>query len=170
MTDWAKAMNPSSSIATEAEAIGAARASALAIFLGAAWGVVGTVQIFLKQAEMTEAAQAAAAGDPAAAGMVGAMVQGVLYFAVAMVVIQLILGLVQWAKPNVVIPIIFAILVAGGAAMSLFGLMNAPEGADTAPLWQTVLGFAILAVQMILHIAGIRGARALDRIRMEAAQ
>jgi hypothetical protein len=41
MTDWIKAVNPMASITTEAEAIGAARASALAIFLGVIWGAVG---------------------------------------------------------------------------------------------------------------------------------
>lgn len=171
MTDWLRASNPTAPITTEAEALAAARASALAIFLGVLWGIVGVVQMFMSQAEMTEAAAAAAASDPAAAGMVGAMVQGMLYFAVAMVVIQAILGFVQWAKPNIVIPIIFAILVVGGAAMAAIGMMAATEEArQTAPMWQTIVGFIILAIQLLLHIAGIRGARQLDKLRMDAAQ
>lgn len=171
MTDWIKASNPTAAITTEADALAAARASAVAIFLGVAWGIVGVVQMFMGQAEMTEAATAAAAAsDPAAAGIAGAMVQGVLYFGIAMVVVQLVLGFVQWAKPNVVIPIIFAILVVGGAALAVMGMMNAQEGAPSAPLWQTIVGFIILAIQLIMHIAGIRGARKLDQIRMDAAQ
>jgi uncharacterized membrane protein len=171
MTDWIKAMNPSSPINTESDAVAAARASAIAIFLGVAWGLVGVVQGFMSQEQMTEAAAAAAAAsDPAAAGMAGPMVQGILYFTVAVVVIQAVLGLVQWTKPNVVIPIIFAILVVGGAVLALLGLMNAPANAPAAPLWQTVVGFIVLAVQLVLHVAGIRGARQLDKIRMDAAQ
>lgn len=170
MTDWVRASNPTAPIANEAEATAAARASAIAIFLGVLWGIVGVVQMFMSQAEMTEAAAAAAASDPAAVGMVGAMVQGMLYFAVAMVVIQAILGFVQWTKPNIVIPIIFAILVVGGAAIAASGLMATPEGAaPTAPMWQTVVGFIILAIQLVLHIAGIRGASKLDKLRFEAA-
>ena len=41
MTDWIKASNPTAPITTEAEAIGATRASAVAIFLGVLWGIVG---------------------------------------------------------------------------------------------------------------------------------
>jgi len=170
MTDWIKASNPTASMTTETEALAAARASAVAIFLGVVWGIVGVVQMVMSQTELKEAAAAAAASDPAAAGMAGAMVQGVLYFAIAMLVIQVILGWVQWAKPNVVIPIIFAILVVGGGAMAAFGLMAAPESAATTPMWQTVLSFIILVIQLIMHIAGIRGARALERIQMDAAR
>ena len=97
-----------------------------------------------------------------------------IWTAVGICVIQLVLGLVQWAKPNVVIPIIFAILVAFGLASGAFGLVMAgpagmPETA-AAPSWQLYVGLVILVIQLVLHIAGIRGAGALDRIRMAAAQ
>ena len=97
-----------------------------------------------------------------------------MWSAIGICVIQLVLGLVQWAKPNIVIPIIFAILVAFGLVSGVFGLMMAgqegmPESA-AAPTWQVYVGFVILVIQLVLHIAGIRGARALDRIRMAAAQ
>ena len=131
MTDWIKAVNPMASITTEAEATGASRASALAIFLGVIWSAIG------------------------------------------LCVIQLVLGLVQWAKPNVVIPIIFAILVAFSLLSGLFGMvMSGQEGAAeaAAPGWQLYVGLVILVIQLDLHIAGIRGARALDRIRLAAAQ
>ena len=49
------------------------------------------------------------------------------------------------------------------------GQADAPESV-LAPMWQTWGGLIILVVQLIMHIAGIRGARALDRLRMEAAQ
>lgn len=173
MTDWAKAMNPSSPITNEAEAVGAARASAIAIFLGVLWGGVGVVQMFTQQAQMTAAA-AASAADPAAADVAGAMIQGAMYFAVGIVVVQLILGIVQWAKPNIVIPIIFLILVIGGGLLAVAGLVMASSmaaAAETpqAPLWQTVIGFVILAIQAVLHICGIRGARKLDKFRFDAA-
>lgn len=173
MTDWAKAVNPSSPITNEGEAVAAARASAIAIFLGVLWGIVGVVQMITQKSAMTAAA-VANAGDPAAASMAGAMIQGAMYFAIGIVVVQLILGLVQWAKPNIVIPIIFLILVIGGGLLAVLGLVMAssmPNAAETpqAPMWQTAIGFVILVVQAVMHFAGIRGARKLDKIRFDAA-
>ena len=175
MTDWIKASNPTAPITTEAEAIGAARASALAIFLGVIWGGIGVALLMTGGSAEIEAAVAQASADtPEMAGMGGAMVQMAMWGAIGFCAIQLVLGLVQWAKPNVVIPIIFAILVAFGLVTGLLGLMTAgqadmPESA-VAPTWQTWVGLVILVIQLVMHIAGIRGARALDKLRMTAAQ
>jgi hypothetical protein len=107
------------------------------------------------------------------AGMGEIAMQVAIWSAIGLCVIQLVLGLVQWAKPNVVIPIIFAILVAFSLLSGLFGMvMSGQEGAAeaAAPGWQLYVGLVILVIQLDLHIAGIRGARALDRIRLAAAQ
>jgi hypothetical protein len=174
MTDWIKAVNPMASITTEAEAIGASRASALAIFLGVIWGAVGVYFLLSGGSAEMEAAMAAAAADtPEMAGMGDFVMQIAIWSAIGVCVIQLVLGLVQWAKPNVVIPIIFVILVAFKLLSGLFGMvMSGQEGAaETAvPGWQFYVGLVILVIQLDLHIAGIRGARALDRLRMEAAR
>lgn len=175
MTDWIKASNPSATITTEAEATAAARASALAIFLGVIWGAVGVFLLMSGGSAEIEAAMAQASADaPEMAGMGAMAMQIAMWSAIGLCVIQLVLGLVQWAKPNIVIPIIFAILVAFGLVSGVFGLMMAgQEGMpDTAatPSWQIYVGLVILVIQMVMHIAGIRGARALDRIRMAAAQ
>ena len=116
----------------------------------------------------------ASADTPEMAGKAGVMTQVTLWLAVGFVVIQLVLGFVQWAKPNIVLPIVFLILVAFGLISGLLGLMMAgqegmPEAAAT-PAWQLWGGMVVLVVQLVLHIAGIRGARALDRLRMAAAQ
>ncbi len=175
MTDWIKASNPTASITTEAEALGAARASAVAIFLGVLWGIVGIVYLMTAgQAIIDAAVTQASADSPEVAGMAGMMAQGILWMSVFFVACQLVLGLVQWAKPNIVIPIIFVILVAFGllsAVPALMGLGQAdvPAAAQT-PAWQTWGGLVLLIVQLIMHIAGIRGARKLDQLRMAAAQ
>ncbi|MGV8928169.1 MAG: hypothetical protein ACOH1E_00320 [Brevundimonas sp.] len=161
-------------INTEAEATAAARASAIAIFLGVLWGIVGVIYLMTAgQAVMAAAMAQASADAPEMAGMTGAMTQVALWMSVGFVVIQLILGLVQWAKPNIVIPIIFLILVAFGLVSGVFGLVMAgqpgmPETA-AAPAWQTWLGMIILIVQLILHSAGVRGASRLDKLRFQAA-
>lgn len=169
MSNWIKAINPTGAITTEAEAVTAARASALAIFLGVAVGILGVVMMMNGGMEAMEAAAVAAAGDdPQAASMTGMVVQGAFYFAIALVVIQLILGLVQWFKPNVFIPILFLVLVVYGLGSSALGLTmdqtNVPQTGMSTPA-MIALNFVVLTVQLILHIAGVRGASALSKLR-----
>lgn len=162
-------MNPTAAISTRPEAIAAARASAIAIFIGVAWGVVGVIYLMTAGSAVMEAALAdAAAQNPDAAsmsGMAGFMTGAAIGTAIFMVVIQLILGLVQWFKPNIVIPILFTVLVVYGLGSTLLGLtmMNA-QVAGANPMWFTVLGLLVLIVELVLHIAGIRGASALNKM------
>ncbi|HZV84056.1 MAG TPA: hypothetical protein VFF48_03635 [Brevundimonas sp.] len=175
MTDIMRALNPTAPITNEAEARDAARASAIAIFLGVIWGLVGIAYLLTAgQAAMAAAVAQASAEGPEAAGMAGMMAQAALWMSIALVVIQLVLGFVQWTKPGIVIPIIFAILVAFGLVSGVLGLMmtgqqDVPEAARS-PMWQIAIGFVVMVVQLVLHITGIRGARKLDQLRFEAAQ
>lgn len=173
MTDWVRASNPTAPITNEAEATAAARASAIAIFLGVLWGIAGIIYLMTAGQAVMEAAMAqAAAESPEMEGMTGIMTQAALWMSVGFVVIQLILGLVQWAKPNIVIPIIFLILVLFGLISGLMGMMmQGQEGMPeaTMPAWQLWGGLVLMIVQTIMHIAGIRGARQLDKLRFEAA-
>lgn len=175
MIDLKRALNPGAPITTESEAIAAARASAIAIFLGVVWGVVGIVYLMTAgQAVMDAAVAQATAQNPEAAGMAGMMAQTALWMSVGFVVIQAILGLVQWSKPNIVIPIIFAILVAFGLVSGVLGQMMAgqegmPAAAQT-PMWQVWGSFIVMAIELLLHITGIRGASKLDKLRLQAAQ
>lgn len=172
MTDWIKASNPTASITDEADATAAARASAMAIFLGVLWSIVGIVYLMTGGQPVMEAAIAqASAENPEAAGM---MARGVLWLSIGFVVVQLVLGLVQWARPNIMIPIVFAILIAFGLISGLSGMMMAGRdgmpGASATPAWQLWGGMVVMVVQLVLHTAGIRGARKLERLRYEAAQ
>ena len=102
--------------------------------------------------------------------MMGAMGSVVIGIGVVVVVIQAILGLVQWFKPNIVIPILFTILVVYGLGSTLLGqLMGDQLGSQMdvpeVPSWQMVLNYVVLVIQLILHIAGIRGASALSKLR-----
>lgn len=170
MTDWIKASNPTASITNEADATAAARASAMAIFLGALWSIVGIVYLMTGGQPVMDAAIAqASAENPEAAGM---MARGVLWLSIGFVVVQLVLGLVQWTKPNIMIPIVFAILIAFGLISGLSGMMMAGRDgiASATPAWQLWGGMVLMVVQLVLHTAGIRGARKLERLRYEAAQ
>lgn len=159
--------SPTAPLNTEADAVAAARASAVAIFIGVLYGVVGIVMMMTTGADQIRAAAEASAAQSGMPSMADATVQFALYGGIAFVVIQAILGWVQWAKPNIVIPIIFAILVAFGLVMAVLGLSKngaLPVEAQT-PMWQVVLGLVVMAVELFLHIVGIRGAGKLDKIR-----
>src|SRR5690606_27854081 len=133
MTDWAKAMNPTSPLTTEDEALGAARASAIAIFLGVIWGIVGVLYLMSGAGqEAMAAALAQSGGSPEAANMTGMMSQVALWMSVFFVVLQLILGFVQWTKPNKVIPILFIILVVYGLGSTALGQVMAGELPEAA--------------------------------------
>lgn len=169
MTDWVKASNPTAPINTRPEAIAAARASALAIFLGVAFGIFGVVKTMTGGTEAMEAAMMEnAQGDAAVAGMASAMAGAAVVMSIAMVVVQAVFGLVQWAKPNRFIPILFIVLVAFGLLSSVSGLamvsqMDLPAAAQT-PLWLTVLSLVVLLVELVMHIAGYRGAAKLNQL------
>lgn len=171
MGDWFKAFNPMAAIGTESEALKAARASAIAIFIGVAYGVFGIVMMMNGGLEAMESAMAAqsAGGDAQVAGMTGAIAQFTFYMMIGMVVVQLILGIVQWVKPNIVIPILFIVLVVYGLGSTILtqvmaGQMDIPESPmNTTGLM--ALGVVIMVVELILHIAGVRGASALRKFR-----
>ena len=144
MTDIVRAINPTATISNAEEARKAARASAIAIFLGVIWGVIGLVWLM---------------GPGAAVGIAGFMI-----------VIQLVLGLVQWFKPNIVIPILFTVLVVYGLGSTVLGMMMAEQmdlgsAAAATPAWQTWGGIALMVVQLLMHITGIRGASAMGKFR-----
>jgi hypothetical protein len=163
-------MNPTAPLNSEADARTAARASAISIFIGVVMGVI-TVLMLMNGglAEMEAAMQAQAAPDPQTAGMAGAMMQGALYFTIFLVVLQLILGFVQWARPNIVIPILFLVLIVYGLGSTALGMMMAgdaavPQTSMNTPA-MTAFTIVVLLIQALLHVVGIRGASALNRFR-----
>ena len=171
MTDMVRAMNPTAKIDDAAQAKAAARASAIAIFLGVIWGAIGLMWMMGPGAEVMEAAMAeatsASAGGAGMAGVATSMAVGLGGF---LIVVQLILGLVQWFKPNIVIPILFTVLVVFGLGNALLGMVMAGQmdlgaAAKAAPAWQLYGGLAVLVIELILHIAGIRGASAMNKFR-----
>ena len=169
---WLQAMNPASPITTEAEAERAARASAISIMIGVVVGLASLAWTFSNPAAMQDAMAAASQGDPSNAAATQAALQVGLWFGGALVLVQLILAVVQWRNPGKFIAILFMVLVAYGlistlAAPVIAGMMpNVP----TVPIWQIALSLVILIIQMVLHVAGLRGIKKLDDIQMEQAR
>ena len=170
MNDWLKAMNPTSPIATEAQALKAARASAISIMIGVVVGLVSLAWT-IANPQILENAVAQAGGDVGQAQLAAAG-QVALYTAGFMVLLQVILGFFQWRRPGKIIAILFMVLIAYG----LVSTLATPLLADTVPnmphvpMWQIVLSIVVLIVQMVLHVAGLRGISQLDRIQMEQSR
>lgn len=170
---WLKAMNPSAPINGEGEARKAARSSAVSIFIGVIAGIVGSVYSFMNADAITAAAAAGAEMDAATAAAMQASVQMGLWLGVGLTVVQLVFGLIQWRDPKKFIAILFLVLIALGLVMLLATPMlasMAPAGTPETPMWQTALGAAVMVVQAVLHIAGLRGINKLDDIQMAAAR
>lgn len=172
MTDWLKAFNPTSPITTEAQAEGAARASAAAMFIGAAAGAVSLAWALANPAEMQAALDAASAANPEGAAAASASAQIGLWTAGGFALLQAILGFVQWRDPGKMLAVLFLVLVIFGIVMTAVTplLAAALPTLPATPVWQIALSLAILVVQLVLLIAGLRGISRLDRLQMESAR
>lgn len=170
MSDWLKAANPGAPINTEAEALRAARASAISIFIGVVTGAIGAVWSLINMDSLTAAVKSSASGTDAAALQAG--VQSGIWIGVALVVVQLVFGIIQWRAPKKFIAILFMVLIVLGLLLLLAAPMMASvtPGAPATPMWQTVLSGVIMIVQLVLHAAGLRGIGKLDQIQTAAAR
>lgn len=162
-------MNPTAPLRTEAEAEAAAKASAISIFIGVIVALVSVGWSFANPQAMQDAVASAAGGGEVNAE---AAAMGALYLTGGLAVVQLIFGIVQWRNPGKWIAILFLVLLAYGilstaATPLLAGMVpNAP----VIPTWQIALSLGIMVIQVVLHIAGLRGINKLDRLQMDAAR
>ena len=167
---WLKAMNPGAPINGEAEAKKAARSSAVSIFIGVIVGIIGAAYTWMNMETLTATAAAGADATTAAAAEMG--VQMGVYMSVAFVVIQLVFGLVQWRDPKKFIAILFIVLIVLGLLMTLATPMMADmvPNAPATPMWQVALSAGVMVIQLVLHVAGLRGIKKLDEIQMADAR
>jgi len=170
MTDLIKAMNPAASLTTEQGALDAARVGAVGIVLGAInQAVAGWYASTDAGIEAARGVLEQMLGEAPSAEQMAQQAQTGLIMTGAMVVLHLILAAVQWRKPNGVLPIIFLILVIWGLGSACLAFL-VPAIAAVQPMWLTVLTVVLLAIATITQIASIRGAGALNKIRMAAAE
>lgn len=159
-------MNPAAPIRSEAEAEAAAKASAISIFIGVVTALASIAWTYANPQAMQDAL--ATAGPDAAAGAM----QIALYTSGAIAAIQLVFGIIQWRSPSRWIVILFLVLLAYGVLSTAASPMLAEmvPNAPVVPTWQIVLSLAIMAVQVVLHVAGLRGINKLERFQMDAAR
>lgn len=168
-------LSPAAKITNEGEAKASARASAVAILIGVIWGGISLAWMASPEGAATMREAMAAAATPETADMMGAMMGVTLAVTAVLIGLQLIFAAVQWFKPNLIVPILFLLLVVYGLLTGVMGLVMADQlAAITGPQpqmapWLTYGNLAVLVVQLLLHISGIRGASALSKFRRAAA-
>lgn len=172
MQNLIRAMNPGAPITNEAEATAAARSSAIAIFIGVVVGIVGVIWTIMNPEIMQQAVAQAGADSPEAAAAAEMGAAAGVWLGGGLVLIQLIFAVLQWRDPKKWIAILFIVLIALGilqtaAAPLLAGMVpNAP----VVPMWQIGLSLVIMAIQVVLHIGGLRGINRLEAMQMDAAR
>lgn len=163
---------PNAPITNEAEALRAARASAIAIFIGVVVGIIGVIWTLMHPELIQQAVAQAEAQTPGSAATAEAGAKFGQYFGYAMIVLQLVLGLVQWRSPNKIIAYIFMALIVLGFVMTaavplMAGMVpNMPA----TPAWQIALSLVVMAVQFVLHLTGVKGIKKLDQLQMDSAR
>ncbi|MBW8302706.1 MAG: hypothetical protein K0M78_01910, partial [Brevundimonas sp.] len=165
MTDMVRAMTPTATLTTEDAALGAAKISAVGVVIGAVNSAV--TGWYASTPEGTAAAgrmvESLTGQAPDAAQLAGQAQMG-LYFTGALVLLQLGLAVVQWVKPNGVIPIVFLVLVVWALGSSALALAM-PGLGGSQPMWLTLFTLVTMLFAATMHIAGIRGAGALRKFR-----
>ena len=165
-------LSPTAPITNEAEALRAARASAIAIFIGVVVGIIGAVWTLMNPQIIDDAVAQAEAQTPGAGAIAQSSAQMGMYFGYAMILVQLILGFIQWRSPNKIIAYIFlALIVLGFLSTAAVPLMaGVVPNMPATPIWQIALSLVIMAVQFVLHLTGLKGMKKLDQLQMEAAR
>lgn len=159
MKAWLKAFNPLATIDNEAEALMAARASSVTLWLsGAKW--IAAAILVIEDMPRLKAAFVTDNSNSLVHDLVGnGLAEATVAITAAIGLFQVMLGGVQWRAPNTVIPIIFLIL-------STYGLGNAlwqqVMGGGAGSGWTMVLSYFTLVVAVIFHWIGLRGARRLE--------
>jgi hypothetical protein len=168
-------LSPAAKITNESEARASARASAVSILLGVIWGGITFAWMTSPEGAALMREAMAASATPETAAMMETAAAAMVGITAVMIGLQLIFAGIQWFKPNIIIPILFVLLVAYGLLTSVMQVAMADQLAALTgpqpqmPDWITYANLAVLVIQLLLHISGIRGASALSKFRREAA-
>lgn len=159
MKAWLKAFNPLATIDSEAEALMAARASSISLWLSGAKWVMAAI-LMIEDMPRLKAVMATSADTPLNDMLGNGRVEATVAITAAIGLFQVMLGGVQWRAPNTVIPIIFLIL-------SVYGLGNALWSQFTGGSYGGLtmgLSYFTLVVAVLFHWIGLRGARRLEQL------
>lgn len=180
MTDYLRMINPTTSVVTEKEAATAARAGTLGAFLMAVPGFVASAAMlldvdgYLAKLRRVMAIMYGGTSDlfqVSAAALTPQLVYISAFWGVALSLGIVILGVVQWRKPNPIIPFVLGLFTAYGLLMLLLGLVHANPAAAAmeVPAWRNALAAVIDLVVLVLFYASFRGASRLAKLRKATA-
>ena len=178
MTDLSRWINPTTVLTTEGEARTAGQAGAAGAFLQVANVLLGVLIIAvnvdgylaqLRRAAVAVYGENSAAGQAGLAIMTPAMVYFTIATSVVIALVYVVLGWVQWRKPNVVIPLLLGLLTAYGLCTMLLSLVNGTAANAQVPLWRMAVGAVVGLVSLVLFYNGFRGANRLSNLRRQAA-
>ena len=162
--DVVRAINPFARINSENQALTAVRCASLALVLGAAAAVVFGVIMMTSGGDALRIVSQAVADELDLAGrgrMIADLTVATMF---GFAVFQLLLGVYHWRHPGTIIPIIALIVVAWGLIQGILPLTGMTgEATPISP--PTVFKIVLMAFQVILFAAAMRGANALDRYR-----
>lgn len=179
MADYLRMINPATSVATEDEAATAARAGALGAFLMAVPGVVASVAMlvdidgYLAKLRHVMAVMYGETSEVFRMS-VATLTPQLIYFSatwgVALSLGIVVLGVVQWRKPNPIVPLLLGLFTAYGLLMLILGLvrLNPAAAAMKIPAWRNALAVVIDLVVLVLFYSGFRGASRLAKLRKAA--
>lgn len=163
MNAWLKAFNPLATIETEAEALRAARASAISLWLsGAKWGLGALLMVDDMPAMRAAMASSDSASDTAIQNLVGGgLAEATVMITGCLGLFQILMGVVQWRKPNTSIPAVFLVLSVYGLGTALWSQVSGDAGVG----WPMLVSYFTLIVAVVFHTAGLRGAGRLKAFR-----
>ncbi|MEJ2816248.1 MULTISPECIES: hypothetical protein [unclassified Caulobacter] len=175
MNDLSRWLNPAAAISTEDEALASGRAGAVGAFVSAAHGLFGAALIAvnidgylaqLRAVTATMYGESSQAGQAALAMMGPAMVYTTLAMSVGFAAVFAIVGVVQWRKPNAVIPLLLGLLALYSLLMLVLNMANpATASAHMIPAWRQALAVVVDLVCLLLFYNGLRGANRLRKLR-----
>jgi hypothetical protein len=177
---FVQSINPTKPVKTEDEARAAARVGAWGAFVmavpsaAAALNMLLTADAYLVKLRAATVALYGEGSATAEAALTMMTPQFVYITAVTSLIFALVIvvvGVVQWRKPNLVIPLILGLLTAYGLLTLLLGLLNggAASAAMVVPMWRNVLAVVVDVVCLALFWAGFRGGKRLSDLRRAAA-
>lgn len=167
MTDWAKAIHPTTTLSTAEQALTATRASSIGMVVGAFRDAVLAWYTASAGAEATRIAVDQLTQRPESVEQMQAATQIGLLGAGFVVLLQLVLAVVHWRKPTSLLPLIFLMLVVWALGTGALALAYTFSGAGggTQPLGMIMLTLLTMAAAAYLHAIAIRGAGRLAELR-----
>lgn len=165
MANWLGLISPMSRLDSRETALTVTRLSAVGMVIGAVRDTVLAVYSTSAGAQAARQMVETMAGRPYTPEQMQLATQLGLAGAVAAIVLQLALAVVQWRKPTSVLPLIFLVLVVWALGSGLLALINMPAvaaaGGVNPPLWLIGMTLVCMSAAALLHINAIRAATVL---------